>query len=233
MNERRWGYEHAVEIDLYRWNLFKATCIVKEIIELEHSEYWLWWYNNDLDRYSRMISDSDVDKVYQYVMEMKCVVHIYVEHKGKCNAQEADVGDVQEDDVLGVEQDEVGNDVGGVEHVEVGNVIGVEHVKDERDLGLDDCFGVIENQVEERGKKGRMKVAARKHKHTPTKLQIGVDNVWSSSCMDNEMDINYVSDKLGSSDSNACDGEKKPKYLRFKRKDLDKNYKFKVGLEFV
>ncbi|XP_050890787.1 uncharacterized protein LOC127096238 [Lathyrus oleraceus] len=47
------------------------------------------------------------------------------------------------------------------------------------------------------------------------------------------MIINYASDELGSNDPDASDGEKEPKYPRFKMQDLDKNYKFKVGLEFV
>ncbi|CAL5195758.1 unnamed protein product [Lathyrus oleraceus] len=183
--------------------------------------------------------------------------HTYVKLKGKGNAEETDVGDFQEDDVVGVEQDEVGNDVGGVENVEVGNDVGgveqvekgnvggVEQVEeadglsfndsgDERALGLDDYFDVIENQVEEKEeKKGRIKLAARKHKHTQKKVLIGVDNVGVSSGMDNEMEINYASDELGSNDHNASDREKEPKYLRFKMQDLDKNYKLKVGLKFV
>ncbi|KAI5405259.1 hypothetical protein KIW84_052153 [Lathyrus oleraceus] len=47
------------------------------------------------------------------------------------------------------------------------------------------------------------------------------------------MDIKYASDELGSSDLDASDGDKEPKYPRFKMQDLDKNYKFKVGLKFV
>ncbi|CAL5188396.1 unnamed protein product [Lathyrus oleraceus] len=72
------GNEHVVEINPDRWSLFEATGIVKELTELEHLEYWLWRYNNDADKYSRMVSDSDADKVYQYAMVIKCAVHIYV-----------------------------------------------------------------------------------------------------------------------------------------------------------
>ncbi|CAI8595942.1 unnamed protein product [Vicia faba] len=145
-------------------------------------------------------------------MEMKFVVHIYVEHNGKGNAQEAGG---QEDDVCGVEQDEIGNvsgveqdgvgNVDGVEQVEICNVVVVEKVEgidvvgveqvevrdenedsedndfeagglsfdnseDERAIGLDDCFDVIENEVEEKSKRGRIKVAAKKHKHNPKKV---------------------------------------------------------------
>lgn len=34
-----WRNEHAVEIDPDRWRLFEVTYIVKELTELEHSEY--------------------------------------------------------------------------------------------------------------------------------------------------------------------------------------------------
>lgn len=43
-----------------------------------------------------------------------------------------------------------------------------------------------------------MKVVARKLKHTINKLAIIVDNIGSSSGVDNEMNINYASDELGS-----------------------------------
>lgn len=47
------------------------------------------------------------------------------------------------------------------------------------------------------------------------------------------MIINYASDELGSSDPDTSNGEKEPKYPRFKMQNLDKNYKFKMGLELV
>ncbi|CAI8596547.1 unnamed protein product [Vicia faba] len=65
-------------------------------------------------------------------------------------------------------------------------------------------------------------------------IPIGVDHIGSFSGvdMDNEMDTNYASDELCSSDPDASDQENELKYPRFKMKELDKNYKFKVGLEF-
>ncbi|KAI5405796.1 hypothetical protein KIW84_052534 [Lathyrus oleraceus] len=182
-----------------------ATCIVIELTELRHSEYWLWWYNSDANKYNRMVSYNDVDKVYQYAMVMKCAIHIYVEHKGKFK----DTKDNEDS------------------NFEAGD-LSFDDSEDEMTLRLDDCFDVIENQVEEKGKRGRIKVAAKKHKHTPKKVSIGVDNVGSSSSMDNEMVINYASDKIGSSDPDASDGEKEPKYPRhaiaalgFKRQFLE------------
>lgn len=67
-----------------------------------------------------MVSDVDADNVYQYALEMKFVVNIYVELKTNCNAKEYEQLKM-DNDVGGVEYIEVENDVGGVENVEVGN----------------------------------------------------------------------------------------------------------------
>ncbi|KAI5438248.1 hypothetical protein KIW84_024118 [Lathyrus oleraceus] len=103
------GNEHVVEINPDRWSLFEATGIVKELTELEHLEYWLWRYNNDADKYSRMVSDSDADKV------------------GEDNV--GGVEQVEEDNVGGVEHVEEAT-VGDVEHVEEANVGDVEQVEE-------------------------------------------------------------------------------------------------------
>ncbi|KAI5406405.1 hypothetical protein KIW84_052941 [Lathyrus oleraceus] len=73
---------------------------------------------------------------------------------------------------------------------------------------------------------------ARKSKHTPRKLAFDVDNIDSSSGVDHEIETNYCSDEFGSNDPNAFDNENEPKYPRFKMDEVNKNYKFKVGLEF-
>ncbi|KAI5415887.1 hypothetical protein KIW84_041067 [Lathyrus oleraceus] len=181
-------------------------------------------------------------------MEMKSIMHIYVEHT--CNAKEVEVGDVQEDDVGDVQEDEVGdvhtNDVGDVNTYDVGDVqedenddsgssedngfevddLSFDDSEDEIALGLDDFF-------EEHGRSDGVKVIANKHKLTPKSVPTVVDNASSSSGVDNEMDINYASEELESSDLDASDEEKDTKYPKFKMEDLDKNYKFGVGLEFV
>ncbi|KAI5393976.1 hypothetical protein KIW84_060902 [Lathyrus oleraceus] len=217
------GNEHAVEIDPDRWDLFEATGIVKELTELEHSEYWLWWYNIDVDKYSRMVSDSDADKVeYDNIGGVEQVEEDNV--GGVEHVEEAIVGDVEqveEANVGGVEQVEDTRDSEGSDFE--ANGLSFDDSEDERPLGLDDYFDLIKNQVEEKGKRGRIKVAANKHKHTPKKVPIGVDNVGSCSRVDNEMIINYASDEIGSSDPDASDREKEPKYPRFKMQDLDKN----------
>ncbi|MCI22305.1 hypothetical protein A2U01_0043481, partial [Trifolium medium] len=47
------------------------------------------------------------------------------------------------------------------------------------------------------------------------------------------MEENYASDELNSSDPDALDSEKAPKFDKFRMEELNANYKFKVGLEFA
>lgn len=47
------------------------------------------------------------------------------------------------------------------------------------------------------------------------------------------MDEEYVSDELYSGDDDLdCDGDPKPKYLKFGREELRKDFQFKLGMEF-
>lgn len=82
-------------------------------------------------------------------------------------------------------------------------------------------------------KQGRVKCVTKKHKKTQKKFLKRVENVGSSSYMDNEMETNYYNDEIGSSDPVAFDNEKGAKYDKFRMKQLVKNYKFKVGVEFL
>ncbi|KAI5444525.1 hypothetical protein KIW84_012962 [Lathyrus oleraceus] len=54
-----------------------------------------------------------------------------------------------------------------------------------------------------------------------------------SSNVNEEMEINYGSDELGSSDPDVVNQESGPRYPGFKMDELDKSYKFKVRLDFV
>lgn len=54
---------------------------MKDLCQLEYSKYWLWWYNNESDIHIRMVCNSDANEVYKFVVEMKCVMDIYVKHK--------------------------------------------------------------------------------------------------------------------------------------------------------
>ncbi|CAL5201651.1 unnamed protein product [Lathyrus oleraceus] len=143
------GHAHIVDIDPDKWNFFEAICIVKDLCQLEHSKYWLWWYNNESDKHSRTLSDSDVNEVYKFTVEMKCVVDIYVKHKvvniGVVNVEEEcgvndDDDDDDDDEVnVNVEDDCVVNvnvDDGGV------NVKDDVNVEDESGVNLKDDFDV-------------------------------------------------------------------------------------------
>ncbi|GAU23826.1 hypothetical protein TSUD_27360 [Trifolium subterraneum] len=47
-----------------------------------------------------------------------------------------------------------------------------------------------------------------------------------------DMEENYGSEELNSSDPDTSDNEKTPKYEKFRMEELTAKYKFKVGLEF-
>lgn len=81
--------------------------------------------------------------------------------------------------------------------------------------------------------KREVKCVSKKYKHTPNKIVNDVNNIGPSSYMDNEIEVNYASDEFGSSDSDASNNENVPKYDSFRVEELDRNYKFKIGLEFV
>ncbi|KAI5390277.1 hypothetical protein KIW84_075541 [Lathyrus oleraceus] len=61
------------------------------------------------------------------------------------------------------------------------------------------------------------KSIARKNKDTPRKLAFDIDYIGSSSGVNHEIETNYDSDKLGSSDLDASDNEMEPKCPRPRR----------------
>ncbi|CAL5188264.1 unnamed protein product [Lathyrus oleraceus] len=126
-----------------------------------------------------MVNDIDAHEVYKYSVEANNVVHIYVEHNVKgfdgVNFEEDIVDDVgnnvEEDEV-----DDVGNNVEEYEVTNAGNNVEehehkgsdgsddndfecdgilLDDSEDERDLGLNDCFDLIDKQAEVEGKRSR------------------------------------------------------------------------------
>ncbi|KAI5419142.1 hypothetical protein KIW84_043363 [Lathyrus oleraceus] len=146
--------------------------------------------------------------------------------------REDDVGDVQEDEVGDVRTDDVGDvntedvcDVQEDENKDSGSSedsdfkadgLSYDDSEDERALGLDDCF-------EDRGRSSGVKSITKKHKLTSEKVITIVDNASSFSGLDNEMDINYASEEVGSSDPDASDEENDPKYPRKPKKTTTSN----------
>ena len=124
-----------------KWSFFEATGILKDISDLNHSKYKLWWYKNDEKKYKRIVNDNDVEEVYKYAIKMKCLVHLYVDHSIKGivspdpNPEKHEHGDgnnFEEDkqgDEINVEEDEQGDGF-NVEEDEQGDGINVE--KDEQ-----------------------------------------------------------------------------------------------------
>ncbi|CAI8596581.1 unnamed protein product [Vicia faba] len=265
------GFEHLVEIDPDRWILFEETGIMKDITQLEHSQYMLWWYNNERDMYSIMVTNSDADEVYQYAMIMKIAMHLYVDPKyvggvqvtDICGVQVNDVGcvqvneaneeedneanDVQDNDVNDVQGNEA-NDAQGNEAIDVqGNEANVvsdvqvneaNEVNDVQGNDVDDVGGVKANEANE---VDDVHTDENEDSDDSEDSDFEFDGLSFDDSedervlgfgMDNEVDINYVSHKLGSSDPNVSSDEKEPRYPRFKIEDLSKSYRFKVGLKF-
>ncbi|CAI8599696.1 unnamed protein product [Vicia faba] len=187
--------------------------------KMNTSKYSLWWYKNDEDKYKRMVNDKNVDEIYKYAIETKCVMNLYVDHfmkdiirinveedekgDGVNNVEEEEQEDEQGDGGINVEEDEQ-SDVSDYE------ATGITFDDNEKDMALvlDDGFDINDKEGDGNGKKGRVKCVTKKHKHTPKKYVNGVDNIGSSSCVDNNMEINYASDDLGSKDPNDLDNEK-------------------------
>ncbi|CAL5201636.1 unnamed protein product [Lathyrus oleraceus] len=140
------GHAHIVDIDPDKWNFFEAICIVKDLCQLEHSKYWLWWYNNESNRHNRMVSDSDANEVYKFTVKMKCVVDIYVEHKvvhiGVVNVEEE--GGVNDDDEVNVNIED-----GCVVNINVDD--GGVNVEDESGVNLKDDWDVNINDDDDGG----------------------------------------------------------------------------------
>ncbi|CAI8599697.1 unnamed protein product [Vicia faba] len=90
--------------------------------KMNTSKYSLWWYKNDEDKYKRMVNDKNVDEIYKYAIETKCVMNLYVDHFMKDIIR------------INVEEDEKGDGVNNVEEEEQGDgEINVE--EDEQDNG--------------------------------------------------------------------------------------------------
>ncbi|KAI5416704.1 hypothetical protein KIW84_041652 [Lathyrus oleraceus] len=139
-------------------------------------------------------------------MEMKSTLHIYVEHKGNvqevevCDVQEDEVGDVREDDVDDAQEDEV------------------------CDIHINDGGDVQEDENEDSGSSddNDFEVDGLSFDDSEDEITLELDDCFedqgkTSGGVDNEMDINYASKELGSSDHDASDIEKDPKYPRMKR----------------
>ena len=123
------GNKYLVEIDHDRLSLFEAFGIVKYITQLEQSQYLLWWYNDERDKYSTMFADIDVDDVYEYAMRMKTEVHLYVDPKDRVQVTndsgvQRNVVDDVPSNVADVVQGNVADDVpGNVADVVQGDVV--------------------------------------------------------------------------------------------------------------
>ncbi|CAI8598072.1 unnamed protein product [Vicia faba] len=113
-------YEHVVYSDPDKWSFFEVTDIVKELYHLEYSNYWLLWYNIISGKHKRMVSDSDANEVYEYVVQSNCSVDLYVEHR--LVDDNVDAGNVNDVDVDNVNDIDGANVCANVDDFDVDNV---------------------------------------------------------------------------------------------------------------
>jgi len=116
----------------------------------------------------------------------------------------------------GSEDEEV--DAGGYSFDEDCDVRGdrFDDSEEDRALGLEDGFGLPNNLM--------IEGPSTTYPDTRNEDEELLDGV--------EIDVDYESDSLGSSGPEASDEEKGPRYEKFRMEQLNKKFKFKVGMEF-
>jgi hypothetical protein len=243
-----------------RWSLFEIKGILKEDCHVE-GKYRIWWYRNSDDRYISIVDDNDAYEVVKYASEMNTQVEIFVDHSCKgiaasnpipipdpipapnqstrqANVDDTTVNDGNDDEGGGEHDNDDSSYYGSDSSEDEAAGIHFDDSEDERALGLDDGFGIeleeqpIPLQICDVGsKKKRRKTVA--NRNTPKKSNVSDNNEDLGVDDDIVMEQKYDSEELNSSDPDVSDGEKAPKYDKFRMEELHKDYEFKVGLEFA
>ncbi|KAK2401055.1 hypothetical protein QL285_050686 [Trifolium repens] len=244
-----------------RWSLFEIKGILKEDCHIE-GKYRIWWYRNSNDRYISIVDDNDAYEVVKYASEMNTQVEIFVDHSCKgiaasnptpipdpipapnqstrqANVDDTTVNDGNDDEGGGEHDSDDSSYYGSDSSEDEAAGIHFDDSEDERALGLDDGFGIeleeqpIPLQICDVGcsKKKRRKTVA--NRNTPKKSNVSDNNEDLGVDDDIVMEQRYDSEELNSSDPDVSDGEKAPKYDKFRMEELHKDYEFKEGLEFA
>nr|XP_004489869.1 uncharacterized protein LOC101510316 [Cicer arietinum] len=197
------------------------------------------------------MDDRDADEVGEHALKMNCKAQLYVEHYVKVLfGLEPGIELGQSSGVLNgaaeidVDYDESVSD----SHNSEDEVDGVkfDDSEDERALGLDDGFGVdntirdssigsynVKIQGLNHGKPYSMKTTANRSIPKKTTKNMEIVPVLDNYNSNIEMEYAYASEELDNSDPDSnSNKEKRPKYDQFRVEELNKNYKFKLGLEF-
>ncbi|XP_058783754.1 uncharacterized protein LOC131658483 [Vicia villosa] len=126
---------------------------------------------------------------------------------------------------------EVGDEESCYNSDEEVNGIIFEDSEEERTKALDEGFVEVEKALEGSSRTiiNRKKFGTKSSALAPTKVVGGYKR---KADFEKVNDDDYVSDELGSSDPDDSDKETGPKYEKFRKEQLTKDYEFKLGMEF-
>jgi len=231
------GEESVVDIDVDKWCYFELEGYADDLHKKYKygKRYRLWWKVEEEVDFKIVRLDEDAEVMKEYAGKKKCKLDIFIEH----DVVEGDSGLVnlpkyiEESEPVknrsckgkekvveseGFEDEEV--DAGGYSSDEDGDVRGdkFDDSEEDRALGLEDGFGLADsNNLMIEG-------PSTTHPDTRNENEELLDGV--------EIDVDYESDSLGSSDPDNSDEEKGPRYEKFRMEQRNKTFKFKVGMEF-
>lgn len=250
--EYKGGIESVISSqDLDRWSYFEASGLVKDL-GYEADTYTLWWKIDQEVVFRRFVSDADAMELSEHAVKVGVAGHIYIEHIENYGEEEV-VNDPKEN-VVNEGGSEDGNESETYEELKG---ITLDESEEERAHGKDDDDGFHDNNHEEaqtpprvtepaiptpgsgsrvviNGTPYRVKMKA-KRRIIRKKRDVGASSSAPMEEVDDQED-EYHSEELVSSDPDEEGNEgriRRPKYEKFRPADLNKNYQFKVGLEFT
>lgn len=231
------GEESVFDLDVDKWCYFELLGYANDL-QKEYNygkRYRMWWKVEEEVDFKLVRLDEDAVVMKEYATKKKCKLDIFIEH----DVVESDGGVVnvpkyvEESEPVknssckgkekvveseGSEDDQV--DAGGYSGDEDSDVGGdmFDDSEEERGLGMEDGFGLADSNYL------MIEGPSTTHSDQRNEDEKLLDEV--------EIDVDYESDSLGSSDPNDSDEEKGPRYEKFRMEQLNKKFKFKVGMEF-
>lgn len=241
-------------LDKDKWSYFEVEGIMTDKKYAKNS-FRMWWKVEEEIAYKKLRLDADAMDIVDYALSNNVDAHIYLEH-GVDNMFSVDAPVCLELQAL---NDVVENvDAGGFEEIEgdyggdsendsyssedEAKGIHLDDSEDERALGMDDGFGLSDGDDPE-FQPSRMMIDENTYNlktHSNEKVGGGssssapvICDVPDESLNDKfEIEHEYLSEELGSSDPDDSDNEKGLKDDIFRMEELTKKYKFNVGLQF-
>ena len=240
----RGGSETTVEgQDEDKWSFFEAVSLVKD---WGYEGFRLWRKIPQTDEgFTNVVDDAGAVEVAKHCMSCRVHGDLWVEHGVEDMMTKVLVPNVDDfstssgDDSSGdyVDASQCFNDS------EEERVIEVEEGQFER---VEEAVPVSGNRVEIKGKSFRFKRCASKdpkkmkEKRKRDKVSVLVPKSVLGSCSKRDTrkceDVDYASEELESSDADESDMDdkpSKPKYEKFRSELLNKDFQFKLGMEFI